>query len=40
MNAFVGANDTIGTLVLKFETQEQLEKAMNNQSSWLKIVLK
>lgn len=40
VNAFVGANDTIGTLVLKFETQEQLEKAMNNQSSWLKIVLK
>lgn len=37
VNSFNGANDAIGTLVLKFETEEELEKALNNQKSWLNI---
>lgn len=35
--SFNGANNAIGTLVLKFETNEALEKALNNQTSWLNI---
>lgn len=37
INSFNGANDAIGTLVLKFETEEELKKALNNQKSWLNI---
>jgi Carbamoylphosphate synthase large subunit (split gene in MJ) len=36
---FSGANDAIGTLVLNFESQEQLNEMMNNQSKWLKVVV-
>lgn len=39
VNSFVGANDAIGTLVLKFDTAEQLEKALATQDSWLKVVV-
>jgi biotin carboxylase len=38
VNSFNGANDAIGTLVLKFETKEELEKALSNQDSWLKVI--
>ena len=34
---FNGANDAIGTLVLNFDSQEQLFEKMNNQKNWLKI---
>ena len=34
---FNGANDAIGTLVLNFESQEQLVDKMTHQSDWLKI---
>jgi hypothetical protein len=37
INPFNGANDAIGTLVLNFDSQEQLVKRMSNQTEWLKI---
>ena len=37
---FEGANNAIGTLVLKFQAAEELEKAITNQRSWLKVVVK
>ena len=37
VNSFEGANDAIGTLVLKFQTAEELEKAITNQREWLKV---
>jgi hypothetical protein len=40
VKSFEGANDAIGTLVLKFKTAEELEKAITNQREWLKIVVK
>ena len=40
VNSFNGANDAIGTLVLKFETKEELENALCNQEQWLSIILK
>lgn len=39
VNSFEGANDAIGTLVLKFDTAEQLEDALEKQSEWLKVVV-
>ena len=40
VEGFEGANNAIGTLVLKFQTSEELEKAITNQRSWLKVVVK
>ena len=40
VEGFEGANNAIGTLVLKFQTAEELEKTITNQHSWLKVVLK
>lgn len=40
VEGFEGANNAIGTLVLKFLTAEELEKAITNQRSWLKVVVK
>lgn len=40
VESFEGANNAIGTLVLKFQTAEKLEKAITNQSEWLKVVVK
>ena len=40
VNSFEGANDAIGTLVLKFQTAEELEKSITNQCEWLKVVLR
>lgn len=37
---FEGANNAIGTLVLKFETAEAMEAALSNQREWLKVVVK
>lgn len=39
VESFEGANNAIGTLVLKFNTSEELEKAITNQRSWLKVVV-
>jgi len=40
VDSFEGANNAIGTLVLKFQTAEELEKAITNQGKWLKVVVK
>ena len=40
VESFEGANNAIGTLVLKFQTAEELEMAITNQRSWLKVVVK
>lgn len=40
IHGFEAANDAIGTLVLRFESAEELEKAITNQSQWLKVVTK
>lgn len=40
VETFEGANNAIGTLVLKFQTAEELEKAITNQHIWLKVVVK
>lgn len=40
VKSFEGANDAIGTLVLKFKSAEELEKAITNQRKWLKVVVK
>ena len=39
VKSFEGANDAIGTLVLKFQTAEELEDAITNQANWLKVVV-
>lgn len=40
VESFEGANNAIGTLVLKFQTAEELEIAITNQRNWLKVVVK
>ncbi len=40
VESFEGANNAIGTLVLKFQTAEELEEAITNQRKWLKVVVK
>ena len=40
VESFEGANNSIGTLVLKFQTAEELEKAITHQRDWLKVVVK
>lgn len=40
VRGFEAANDAIGTLVLRFENAEELERAITNQNSWLKIIVK
>lgn len=39
VEAFNGANNAIGTLVLRFDTAKNLENAILNQKNWLKIVV-
>ncbi len=39
VNSFRGANDAIGTLVLKFHSRSIMESTINNIYSWLKIVV-
>ena len=40
VDSFEGANNAIGTLVLKFQTAEELEYAITHQGEWLKVVVK
>ena len=37
---FSAANEAIGTLVLKFDNEEELETVMNNTSKYVKVILK
>ena len=40
VHGFEAANDAIGTLVLRFKSAEELEEAITNPSSWLKVLVK
>lgn len=40
VESFEGANNAIGTLVLKFKTAEELEKAITHQHDWLHVIVK
>lgn len=40
VHGFEAANDAIGTLVLRFESQEDLEQVIENQSKWLKVIVR
>ncbi len=40
VESFEGANNAIGTLVLRFKTAEDLEKAITNQKEWLIVLVK
>jgi len=40
INGFEGANDAIGTLVLRFEREGEMVKAIDDISSWLNVVVK
>ena len=37
VNAFHGANDAIGTLVLQFTNEHDLENVLRLQSQWIKV---
>lgn len=39
VEVFMGANQSLGTLFLQFDTREQLNKALENQDEWLRICL-
>lgn len=39
VESFEGANNAIGTIVLKFQTAEELEHAITCQREWLKVVV-
>lgn len=39
VDSFEGANNAIGTLVLRFETAEKLEYAITHQNEWLKVIV-
>jgi hypothetical protein len=36
---FQSARDAIGTLVLRFDREEEMDKAIENTSSWLKVIV-
>lgn len=40
VESFEGANNAIGTLVLRFQTANELEDAITHQREWLKVVVK
>ena len=40
VRSFEGANDAIGTLVLRFKEKEQLEKAITDVRSWLRVEIR
>ena len=39
VDSFDGANNAIGTLVLRFNNKEELEQAITSQQQWLKVVV-
>ena len=40
VDLFMGANNAIGTLVLSFQTAEELERAITHQGEWLRVVVR
>lgn len=39
VHAFRGANDAIGTLVLRFNSKKELTDVLNSQTKWLKVIV-
>ena len=39
VSAFNGANDAIGTLIMQFDTQDDLAAKLGNQQDWLNIIV-
>lgn len=39
IHAFSGANETIGTIIFKFESDEQAKALLINQKQWLKVIV-
>ena len=39
VHGFTGANTTIGTLVLRFNTNEEMTCCLSNQETWFKIIV-
>ena len=37
MNAFTGAGDTLGCLIMKFESMNQMLEMMDNSNKWIKV---
>lgn len=40
VGGFEAANEAIGTLVLRFDSQERIEEVLGNQNKYVKVVLK
>ena len=40
MGGFEAANEAIGTLVLRLESQEKIEEVLSNQERYVKVILK
>ncbi len=40
VGGFSGANEAIGTMVLKFDNQKQMDEVLNNQEKYIKVILK
>ena len=40
VGGFEAANEAIGTLVLRFDSQERIEEVLDNQNKYVKVVLK
>jgi hypothetical protein len=40
VNSFNGANDAIGTLVIRFDSEMQLQKAMSDRDELVKVIVK
>ena len=40
IQAFKGANDAIGTMVLNFNTEQEMKEAMDNRGKWVKVQTK
>lgn len=40
VGGFAGANEAIGTMVLKFDSQKQMDEVLNNQEKYIKVILK
>ena len=40
IKGFEAANEAIGTLVLKFDSQERIEEILGNQNEYVRVILK
>ena len=40
IKAFIGANTTLGILIMRFDNQEKMLDMMDNSEKWIKVLLK